>query len=95
MTQEKEESAAASLSVIPEDSAEWLPESPTLLPASQLRMKVRASETATAPSVCSRVRASTRSAGSTPLTAPEVEWDGMKASEYVAKQPCSCACVLF
>jgi len=95
MTQEKGESADASLSVIPEDSAEWLAESPGLPPPSQLKVKVRVSESATAPSVCSRLRASTRSAGSTPLTAPEVEWGGMKASEYVGKQTCSCACVLF
>jgi len=95
MAQEESESAAASLSVIPEDSSEWLPDSPTLLPASKLSGKARPSECVTAPTVHSRVQVSTRSAGSTPLTALEVEWEGMKASEYVGKQTCSCACVLF
>jgi len=95
MTQEKDESAAASLSVIPEDSAESLPESPTLPLCSQLRAKLRSSENGEAHSVRSTIRTSTRSAGSTPLTALEAEWEGLRASEYVAKQPCSCACALF
>ena len=95
MAQEKSESAAASLSVIPEDSSEWLPDSPALLSDSKLRGRTRASECVTAPTVHSKVRASTRSASNTPMTALEVEWEGMKASEYVGKQTCSCACVLF
>lgn len=92
MTQ-KDKDGDCSLPVIPEDSGEWLPESPktrgTKVPGHR-RFSLPDN-----PSYRSTFLTPTCSANVTPHSALEVDWEVLKSSEYVHKNHCSCTCGLF
>lgn len=92
MTNSQDDHLRCSLSVIPEDSAEWLPDSPAS-PHSPKKLSIVTPGSVDPGSTRSTLKSSDRRKIDALQMKPRSTDE--RVSEYVGKTPCSCACALF